>query len=79
MNYQGTGASQWLVGLPLLLIPIFLFWLIHKFLGYEMGVGFLAVIGIIGLLTRPAILKFLETCYRKRKYATIQGFKQKGE
>ena len=26
MNYQGTGASQWLVSIPLLLMPIFFFW-----------------------------------------------------
>lgn len=79
MNYQGTGAAQWLVALPLLIIPIFLFWLVNKFFGYEVGVGLLALLGIIGLVVRPSLLTFLESCYRKRKYAMIQGFKQKGE
>lgn len=79
MNYQGTGASQWLVGLPLMLIPIFFFWIINKFINYEVGVGFLAVLGIIGLILRPAILNFLVIRYRKRKYIMIEGYKQKGD
>ncbi|MCP9199325.1 DUF5687 family protein [Gramella sp. GC03-9] len=79
MNYQGTGASQWLVGIPLLLIPIFFFWLFNKFISYEIAVAFLAVLGITGLILRPALLRFLEQRYRKRKYVMIQGFKQKGD
>ncbi|MCM8569620.1 DUF5687 family protein [Gramella jeungdoensis] len=79
MNYQGTGASQWLVGLPLLLIPIFFFWIINKFINYEIAVGFLAGLGTIGLIIRPSLLTFLEQRYRRRKYVMIQGFKQKGE
>lgn len=79
MNYQGTGASQWLVGLPLLLMPIFFFWIINKFISYEIAVGFLAGLGIIGLILRPGILSFLVQRYRRRKYVMIEGFKQKGE
>jgi hypothetical protein len=26
MNYQGTGATQWIVGLPLMLIPTLILW-----------------------------------------------------
>ena len=79
MNYQGTGVSQWLVGLPLMVIPIFLFWIINKFVSYEVAMGTLAGLGIIGLILRPSLLNFLVSCYKKRKYATIEGFKQKGE
>ncbi|TBW27757.1 DUF5687 family protein [Gramella sp. KN1008] len=79
MNYQGTGASQWLVGLPLLLIPIFFFWILNKFINYEIAVGFLAGLGIMGLVLRPSLLTFLVRRYRKRKYVMIQGFKEKGE
>ena len=79
MNYQGTGASQWLVGLPLLLIPIFFFWIINKFINYEIAVGFLAFLGVLGLVLRPNLLTFLAQRYRKRKYVMIQGFKQKGD
>lgn len=79
MNYQGTGATQWLVSIPLLLIPILFFWLINKFVNYEAALGVLAGLGIIGLLLKPTILTFLARQYRKRKYVMIQGFKQKGD
>ena len=79
MNYQGTGASQWLVGLPLLLMPILFFWIINKLINYEIAVGFLAFLGILGLILRPNLLSFLAQRYRSRKYVMIQGFKQKGD
>jgi len=79
MNYQGTGASQWLVGLPLMILPIFFFWIMNKFVNYEAALGLLAGLGVIGLILRPVFLTFLVQKYRKRKYAMIQGFKQKGD
>jgi len=79
MNYQGTGASQWLVSLPLLTLPIFFFWIMNKFVNYEAAIGLLAGLGIIGLILRPALLTFLVQRYKKRKYVMIQGFKQKGD
>lgn len=79
MNYQGTGASQWLVGLPLLAIPIFLFWVSNKFINYEAAIGVIAILGIIGLILRPTLLTFLTQRYRSRKYVMIEGFKQKGD
>ncbi len=79
MNYQGTGASQWLVGLPLIFLPVLFFWVINKFVSYDAAVGFLAVLGLIGLLLRPNLLSFLTQRYRSRKYVMIEGFKQKGE
>lgn len=79
MNYQGMGASQWLVSLPLLLIPIFFFWIINKFISHEVATGFLAGLGIIGLVLRPQLLTFITQRYRKRKYTTIAGFKQQGD
>ncbi|MDR5591391.1 DUF5687 family protein [Christiangramia sp. SM2212] len=79
MNYQGTGASQWLVSLPLLTLPIFFFWLMNKFVNYESAIALIAGLGLIGLILRSTILTFLVQQYRKRKYVTIEGFKQKGD
>ncbi len=79
MNYQGTGASQWLVGIPLIFIPIFLFWITNKYINYDAAIVILAVLGVIGLILRPNLLTFLTHRYRSRKYVMIQGFKQKGE
>lgn len=79
MNYQGTGAAQWLVGLPLMLVPILLFWVSYKLLNFEAGVALIAVLGLVGILFRSAMMNVIEQAYRRNKYAMINGFKQTGE
>jgi hypothetical protein len=37
MNYQGTGATQWIVGLPLMLTPID-FYGIYKLINVEVAI-----------------------------------------
>ncbi|MCC8359566.1 DUF5687 family protein [Salinimicrobium sediminilitoris] len=79
MNYQGTGAAQWLVGLPLLIIPILIFWLLNKFFSFEVAVTTLAALGFLGIIFRNQIFNAIVQSYKKNKYAMINGFKQTGE
>lgn len=79
MNYQGTGATQWLVSIPLMAVPVFLFWLFYKFVSFESGVALLFGLGIIGLIFRSHAITFIAQVYKRKKYAMIEGFKQKGE
>jgi len=79
MNYQGMGVSQWLIGIPVMALPVFMFWLVDKFISFEAAVGFIAILGIAGIILRPALLTYLTQRYRSRKYVTIQGFKQQGD
>lgn len=79
MNYQGTGATQWLVGLPLMAIPVFLFWIFYKLISFESGVAFLLGLGVLGLVFRSHAISFIAQVYKRNKYAMIEGFKQKGE
>lgn len=79
MNYQGAGAAQWLVGIPLMFIPALIFWLLNKIISLEVALITLSGLGIIGILMRSSLLNFLAGVYRKRKYAMINGFKQTGE
>lgn len=76
MNYQGTGASQWIVGLPLFLIPGLLFYGFSKIFNAETGVIAIATCGFIGLLCRNFIMDTITKGYQTRKYATLNGFKQ---
>lgn len=76
MNYQGTGATQWIVGFPLLLIPIGLWYLVYKFTNKDIATIFLALFGILALLLRSFFIKKIVLGYQKRKYNTLQGFKQ---
>jgi hypothetical protein len=76
MNYQGTGATQWLVSLPLMLVPTLIFYGFYKFTGMEVATVAVAVFGIIGLGMRNFLIEKIAGGYRKRKYATVNGFKQ---
>jgi hypothetical protein len=76
MNYQGTGAAQWIVGLPLFLIPGIIFFIFSKLFNEETAIIIIAAIGIIGLLFRNTLMNFITKGYQTRKYATLNGFKQ---
>lgn len=79
MNYQGAGATQLLVGLPLMIVPGLLYWLFQTLINFEAALIILAVLGIIGILLRSSLLNYIAGAYQKRKYAMINGFKQSGE
>jgi hypothetical protein len=79
LNYQGTGAAQWLVGLPLLALPILFFWFLNKYVSFEAAILVLLVLGLLGIIFRKAIMEQVTELYRKNKYAMINGFKQTGE
>lgn len=76
MNYQGTGAAQWLVSLPLILVPLGLFYLPYKLISYDAGLLVLSVLGIIGILLRGYLIERISRAYKKNKYAMIRGFKE---
>jgi hypothetical protein len=77
-NYQGVGASNWLVLLPAFLLPILIyvpFWLLgNRYAGFA-AIGF---IGIIGLLTRKYWVKTIERNFYRRKYIMADGFREGG-
>ncbi len=76
MNYQGTGASQWIVGLPLFIVPGLLFYGCSTLFNTTTAVIAISTIGILGLLFRNLIMDKITEGYRSRKYATLNGFKQ---
>ncbi|CAN5348839.1 DUF5687 family protein [soil metagenome] len=79
MNYQGTGAAQWLVGIPLMVIPVFFFWVFNKFVSYESAVLVILAMGILGLLLRSHAITFIARIYKRKKYGMIAGFKQQAD
>lgn len=76
MNYQGTGATQWLVSLPLMVVPTLIFYGLSKIFNSEIAVIVLAGFGILGLGIRNFVMDKIAEGYRKRKYVTLNGFKQ---
>jgi uncharacterized protein DUF5687 len=75
-NYQGTGAVQWLVGFPLLLVPVLIFLLPYFTLGFEVGVITLILLGVIGIVFHQRIMGSITSKYLKSKHKMISAFEQ---
>lgn len=75
-NYQGTGAAQWLVSIPLIVLPIGLWYIAYFLSDFDTASIVLGVIGIIGILCRDYFLNRILVQFKKRKYAMLDGFKQ---
>ena len=75
-NYQGTGAVQWLIGIPLLFIPMGIFALFYFLIGFELGYLVLAILGILGIVFHQKIMKGITAKYVQSKYKMIDAFNQ---
>ena len=75
-NFQGTGAVQWLIGIPLMLIPMLIFGAINYFLNFETAIGVLIGLGLIGVVFHQKIMKIITKKYVASKYKMIEAFSQ---
>ncbi|MFY7671845.1 DUF5687 family protein [Tenacibaculum sp. MEBiC06402] len=76
-NTQGTSATQFLIILPLMGLPMLLFWVFNKFIGFNAGIIAIAAVGVLGLILKDYFMNLIEKKYIKDKYATIHAFNQK--
>lgn len=76
-NYQGIGAAQWLIGLPLLIIPIVIWFTVKVFADQNVANLVLIGCGVIGLLLRNVIMNSLVALYMHNRFRMLEGFKQK--
>src|SRR5690606_7135497 len=76
MNYQGTGATQWILGFPLLIIPIVLWYVVYKIADQTTATTVLGLIGVIGLVLKNLFMKKIVKAYKAKKHIQINGFKQ---
>ncbi len=75
-NYQGTGAVQWLISIPLLLVPVGLFLIPYYTLGFEYGIAFLIIMGATGIVFHQKIMPAITKKYVQFKYKMISAFEQ---
>lgn len=75
-NYQGMGASNWIMILPFFLLPI-LIWLPFNMIGLPYwGVAAIAIIGIISMAFHRTLMKIVVNRFIKRKYIISEGFRE---
>jgi hypothetical protein len=75
-NYQGTGAVQWLIGIPLMVIPMIIFGALNYFVNFETGITVIMILGLVGIMFHQKIMKYITRKYLESKYKMIDAFSQ---
>jgi hypothetical protein len=75
-NFQGTGAVQWLIGFPLMFIPMGIFALINWLVSFEIATITIALLGFIGVALHKKLMAAITKKYIKNKYLMIHAFNQ---
>lgn len=76
-NMQGTSATQFLIMLPVLVVPILLFSIFYYVFNLQVAVIVLSVLGVIGFAMKNYLLNLITEQYKRKKYGMIAGFKEK--
>ena len=75
-NFQGTGAVQWLIGFPLMFLPMGIFGLMNWLVSFEIATITIAVLGFIGVALHKKLMASITKKYIKNKYVMIHAFNQ---
>ena len=76
-NYQGTGAAQWIIVLPLMVAPMLIFQGFNVFDRPNAGLMILAAMGFVGLATHSYFIKQTINNFKEKKYSNAAGYRQK--
>ncbi|MDG2195141.1 MAG: DUF5687 family protein [Polaribacter sp.] len=75
-NLQGTGAVQWLIGIPLMALPMGIFGLFNWLVNFETAIAVLIGLGTIGIVFHQKIMTVIIRKYAASKYKMIHAFNQ---
>ena len=74
-NWEGVGASQWILSLPLLVSPFIVYYPFSA-MGYpDAGIAFIGFSGLIFILTRDFWLNLLIKQFQKKRFTIAEGFR----
>lgn len=76
MNYQGTSAVQFLLMIPVLLIPILLYGMFSIITTPTYSFMALAVLGLLGLIFNRQLLQIVSQQFIKKRYHMAAGFRK---
>jgi hypothetical protein len=75
-NFQGTGAVQWIIGIPLMLLPMAIFGLINWLISFEIATATIAIMGFTGIALHKKLMTAITKKYIANKYVMIHAFNQ---
>lgn len=74
-NYQGVGATQWLLAFPIIFGPMAIFGLLAWPFGSTIACVIFGAIGLIGIILHPFLIDYFTKQYLKRKHKMIYNYK----
>ncbi|HKI89574.1 MAG TPA: DUF5687 family protein [Draconibacterium sp.] len=75
-NYQGMGASQWLITFPILFGPLAVYGIIAAIFGNIVAYIVLGGLGLIGIVLHPRLIDYFTRQYLGRKHKMIAAYKK---
>ena len=74
-NYQGMGATQWLIAFPILFGPMAVYGIIAVIFSNVVAYIVLGSLGLIGIILHPRLINYFTRQYLKRKHRMIAAYK----
>jgi hypothetical protein len=76
-NYQGVSGRHFVLMIPLLVAPIFIYLPFGLFDQAGIGFAFIGILGILGLLFREKMLDLITRRFISKRYNMSEGFRNK--
>jgi len=75
-NYEGVGLAQFLLIIPLMIVPLIVYLPFSILMNAYAGLGALALVGVTGLIFRDTLLNISVNKIQKNKYDIASSFRQ---
>ncbi|SHJ57497.1 hypothetical protein SAMN05444280_12321 [Tangfeifania diversioriginum] len=74
-NYQGMGATQWLIAFPILLGPMAVYGIMALVFGKIAAYFILGGLGLVGIILHPRFITYFTRQYLRKKHKMIAAYK----
>jgi len=75
-NWEGVGASQFIIGIPLFITPMLIYFFISWLSNPVAGILALGFIGLVFILIRPYWIAKLVGSFKNKRYKIAEGFRE---
>jgi hypothetical protein len=75
-NFQGTTFKNFLVVVPIMILPMIIVGMLSLFAGIAVALWTLTIIGVLGMIFHKYLITICVNQFNKRKYRLAQGFRE---